>query len=268
MTAGAMLRALREGMGLTIRDVENATTRLADKYGNPEFCLQLSRISDIETKGVVPSIFRLYALAVVYRRDVRELMGWYGIDTDHYAADTALVEAPKSHRAEGLTNVDTARVPVKMDPGFNLARTTNIGRMVQQWGSVPMTFLHQLEDTDFTYFYVGTEDLTMYPLLMPGSFVQVDESQNKVTGGPWSSEYERPIYCLETRGGGYRCSWCELDGDKLILQPHPLSGQKTAIYKHPQDAEVVGRIVAVAMRLGDWKPVSNSARPKAIREQN
>ena len=266
MTAGAMLRALREGMGLTIRDVETATTRLAEKYGNPEFCLQLSRISDIETKGVVPSIYRIYALAVVYRRDVRELLGWYGIHVDNFIADTTLLDAPKSHRVEGLAAAESVRVPVKMDPGFNPAKTTNISRMIEKWGTVPITFLQQFEESDFTYFYIGTEDLTMYPLLLPGSFVQVDEEQNKVTGGPWASEYERPIYFVETRAG-FRCSWCEVDGERLILQPHPLSGQKTSIYKHPQEAEVVGRVVAVAMRLNEWKP-ANAPRAKAIREQN
>jgi transcriptional regulator with XRE-family HTH domain len=267
MTAGAMLRALREGLGLTLRDVETATARMAEKYGNGEFCLQLSRISDIETKGVVPSIYRIYALAVVYRRDVRELMTWYGINFENMSADTKLVEAPQSHRVEGLTVAGSVRMPVKMDPSFNLSRTTNISRMVEKWGSVPMTFLRDLEDSEFTYFYIGTEDLTMYPLLMPGSFVQVDESQNKIAGGPWTSEYERPIYFVETRSG-FRCSWCELSADKLILQPHPLSPQKTTIYKHPQEAEIVGRIVAIAMRLGEWKPAPPAARARVIREQN
>lgn len=264
MRAGAMLRALREELGLTLRDVETATARLAEKYRNSEFCLQLSRLSDIETKGVVPSIYRIYALSVVYRRDVRELMSWYGINFDNVGADASLIEAPQSHRVEGLTAAAAAHMPVKLDPSFHLARTTNLGRIIEKWGAVPMTFLRQLEEAEFTYFYIGTEDLTMYPLLMPGSFVQVDESQNKIVGGPWPSEYQRPIYFVETRNG-YRCSWCELDGDRLILQPHPLSPQKIAIYKNQQEAEVVGRIVAVAMRLDEWKPVP---RAKAIREQN
>jgi hypothetical protein len=267
MTAGAMLRALREGLGLTIRDVETATARLAQKYGNPEFCLQLSRISDIETKGVIPSIYRIYSLAIVYRRDIRELMTWYGIHLENISADTMLVDAPQSHRVEGLTAGAAVRMPVKIDPSFDLTRTTNLSRVIEKWGTVPMTFLSELEQSEFTYFYIGTEDLTMYPLLMPGSFVQVDETQHKVATGPWASEYERPIYFVETRAG-FRCCWCELDADKIILQPHPLSPQKTAIYKHPQEAEVVGRIVAIAMRLGDWKPVTAGARARAIREQN
>ena len=53
-------------------------------------------------------------------------------------------------------------------------------------------------------------------------FPQVDESRNKVEPGMWCLEYERPIYFIETREG-YTCSWCDLKGDQIILQPHPLS---------------------------------------------
>lgn len=266
MTAGANLRALRERLGYTIRDVEAATSRLAEKYKNPEFVIQLSRLSDIETKGIMPSIYRLYALAVVYRHDLRELLRWYGIHLESFAEDTDIAEPPRSHRALGLTSGDALRMPIKMDPGFDLAKTTNVGRMIEKWGIVPLTFLQQLADSDYTYGYVGSQDLTMYPLLMPGSFVQVDEGLNRVTTGPWQSEYERPIYFVETRNG-FRCSWCGIEGDKLILQPHPLSPHKLEFLRHPQEAEIVGQVVAVAMRLGQWRTVYPS-RPKSIREQN
>lgn len=257
---------MREQLGLTIRDVESATARLAGKYANPEFSVQLSRLSDIETKGVVPSVYRIYALAVIYRRDVREIMKWYGINVDSYAEDLEVVAPPNSQRLEGLGIAQEIRMPVKTDP-LQLSNTANISRIIAKWGAVPLTFLRQFELSEYTYFYIGTDDLTMYPLLMPGSFVQVDEKQNKILSGPWPSEYERPIYFVELRTG-FRCAWCELDGDRLILQPHPLSPQKTAIYKYPQEAEIVGRVVGIAMRLADWKPVPSAPRAKVTREHS
>ena len=65
LTAGQRLRALREQLGLTIRDVEAASVRIASKHSNEDFALSLSRLSDIETKGILPSLYRLYSLAVV-----------------------------------------------------------------------------------------------------------------------------------------------------------------------------------------------------------
>ena len=76
ITAGKSLRTLREKLGLTMRDVEHSSALIAERYHNEEFSIPPSRLSDIETKGILPSIYRLYTLSVIYRRDLRELMTW------------------------------------------------------------------------------------------------------------------------------------------------------------------------------------------------
>jgi transcriptional regulator with XRE-family HTH domain len=264
LPAGQRLRALREQLGLTIREVEAASLRLAQKYGNPEFALSLSRLSDIETKGVVPSIYRLYSFSVIYRKEIKELLGWYGIDLGQLTTDFELVAVPKTHKLELLPGSSPLRVPLAMDPAFDLRNTTNIGRMIQKWGTVPFAFLAQLADNDYTYGYIGAEDFTMYPLLLPGSFVQVDETDNEITNVGWRSEYERPIFFVETREG-YVCCWCtSLDSHQIVLQPHPLSPVAPRVLKHPQEAEVIGKVVAVAMRLDDLS-FSEPSGPKKAR---
>jgi hypothetical protein len=101
----------------------------------------------------------------------------------------------------------------------------------------------------------------MYPILPPGTFLQVDETKNKVLQGMWRSEYERPIYFVETREG-YTCCWCTMKGDNLVLQPHPLSPASVRILRHPQHAEVIGQVIGIALRLGEWKGVESLAEPK------
>lgn len=258
LTPGQRLRGLREEFGLTIRDVETASIRIASKHQNDDFVIPLSRLSDIETKGIVPSIYRLYSMAVIYRRDIRDFLSWYGVDINKIAADLSLCEPPRSHRSEAIDPSTLVSIPTRLDPAFDPRRTTNIGRMIEQWGTVPLAFLQDFSaDTAFTYGYVGTEDFTMYPILLPGSFVQIDESKNEVVNGVWRSEYERPIYFVETREG-YTCSWCAIKRDQLILQPHPLSPAPVRILQHPRDAEVVGQVVGMAMKLGDWRPCKSS----------
>jgi transcriptional regulator with XRE-family HTH domain len=95
LDSGLKLRSLRERLGLTLRDVESASVRIAERHGNDEFAVSPSRLSDIETKGLVPSIFRLYSLAVIYQMDIRELLVFYGVDT-------ALVDRERSDL--GLTS--------------------------------------------------------------------------------------------------------------------------------------------------------------------
>jgi transcriptional regulator with XRE-family HTH domain len=257
-TGGPNLRALREKLGLTMRDIETASERIARKRGNEEYLIPISRLSDFETKGVIPSIYRLYSLAVIYRRDLREILSWYGVDLHITAADLEICAPRRSHFSRALANAEAVELPVRMDPGFDPRKTLNFGRMVEQWGTVPLIYLEHFSKVDFTYGYVGSEDLTMYPILPPGSFIQIDESRNKVLEGGWRSEYERPIYFVETRDG-HTCCWCTLAREEIILQSHPLSPVPARILLYPQEAEVIGQIVGVAMRLGEWRSVPDSA---------
>ena len=266
LTPGQHLRALREQLGLTMRDVEAATAAIAARRGNDDFSIALSRLSDIETKGILPSVYRFYSLAVVYRKDFRELLSWFGIDLNEAAADVALISPAKTHLTNVMESATKVRIPVRLDPSFDTRKTSNLGRMVEQWGLVPLAYLSQFANHQYSYGYIGSEDFTMYPLLLPGSFVQIDESKTKVEQGSWRSEYERPIYFVETRSG-YTCCWCSSRSEHIVLQPHPLSPATVRVLKHPQDAEVLGQVVGIAMRLGDWQhalPEPDSTGPAAL----
>ncbi len=67
MLPGLRLRQARERLGLTYRDVERASYELAERRGRPDFILHISRLADIENRGVVPGLHKLYTLAAIYR---------------------------------------------------------------------------------------------------------------------------------------------------------------------------------------------------------
>jgi transcriptional regulator with XRE-family HTH domain len=274
LSAGKKLRDLREHIGLTLRDVELSSTSLAESRGIEEFVINPSRLSDIETKGVIPSIFRLYVLSVIYRADFTELLKLYGVDLSFTAADFSICSPGKTHRIEIAEGRGNVQIPTKLDPGFDVRRSTDLGRMIESWGVVPMQYLQELSKKKYTYAYIGMEDLTMYPLLLPGSFIQVDEDRSRVEEKKWRSELERPIYFVETREG-HVCCWCSVRRGEIVLQSHPLSPIPARILKHPQEAEVLGQVVGVAMRLGEWNdpderepqqsPEEDVSEPKELR---
>jgi hypothetical protein len=47
----------------------------------------------------------------------------------------------------------------------------------------------------------------------------------------------------------YTCSWCQLEDGHLILQSHPLSSACPRVLRYPSEAEVIGQVVGLAMRL-------------------
>lgn len=249
LSAGMDLRKIRDRLGLTMRDVETASIQIAEHRGNDEYLIPPSRLSDIETKGVVPSIFRLYSLAAIYRKPLRSLLQLYGLELETINSEWTAAQPSRSHIVAMDHDRMSAKIPVKLDPGFDLSETSDLGRMVQQWGTVPLSLVSHLASQEYIYAYIGQEDYTMSPILQPGSFVQVDESKRRVVEQRWQSEYERPIYFVETRDG-FTCCWCSLRSNALVLQPHPLSAVQVRVLRHPQEAEVIGQVVGVAMRIG------------------
>src|SRR5262249_42857346 len=128
--------------------------------------------------------------------------------------------------------------------------TTYLSRMIQRWGKLPLMLLDRLNLQEFRYAYIGSEDHMMDPLLQPGALVMIDDTKRKVATAGWHNEFERPIYFLEHREG-YVCSWCNLNDDatQLILHPHPSSPCSPEVFLYPDEIDVIGQVVGVAMRL-------------------
>src|SRR5258706_1871978 len=136
MHPGTRLRNARERLGLTYRDVERASYELACQRGRPDFIVHLSRLADIENKDVTPSLYKLYALAVIYHLDPREVCQWYEVPFEGHFADSTNFAAHNTHLAAGPQSV---RLPLRFDPGFNPDRTEFLTRMVERWGSLEGT---------------------------------------------------------------------------------------------------------------------------------
>ncbi len=80
----------------------------------------------------------------------------------------------------------------------------------------------------------------------------------------WPSEHERPVYFVELRDNRYACSWCELEGNHLLLVPSPNSPVPIRHLRYPQDAEIVGRVIGFAHRIVQFQP-GPAAMPPAGR---
>lgn len=247
---GQKLRRIRERLNLRVRDVELASQKIADKYHNDDFAVLINRVSEIENRNLVPSIYKLYSLCAIYRLDFHEVLEWYGISLGALPADASVVDVPQTHLVSFQANTGQGEVllPLALDPGLDLRRTTYLTRMIQRWGKLPLFFLEALDLKEQRYALVGTEDWFMYPMLPPGTFVSIDETQRKIVNSGWNNEFERPIYFFEHRQG-FACSWAYLNGENLILLPHPLSPCGPQVFKYPNDIDLIGQVSGIAMRL-------------------
>jgi transcriptional regulator with XRE-family HTH domain len=265
MRPGEQLKELRNRLGVTTREVEEYSRVIAEDKKNDEFYISNAWLTQLENKNSIPSIYKLYSLSVIYRARFADLLYVFGIDlnaTPRYQLATPLenthvvsFEEPEPDQA--------VTFPVRFDKNFSLETTSLISRMVEVWGEIPVAMLQKLDVRHCQYGFIGTQDYAMYPLLRPGSFVQIDANVSKLQASEWRTEFDRPIYFVELRDG-YACSWCEVRGSQITLIPHPLSGCMIRQFAYPSDAEVIGQVTGVAMRL--MPPESDSAElPKLPR---
>ena len=259
MQPGKTLKELRARLGITVREVEEQSQKIAESQGNPEFFVSNNWLTRLENTNSVPSIHKLFSLSAVYRVRVSDLLPMFGIDVDLLEKYQIATAPPHTHLVN-LEEVDSAKTvtfPVRFDPGFRVEETNLLSRMVQVWGEVPVSLIRQMDIRRGRYGYIGLQDFTMYPLLRPGSFVLIDENLRDVHANQWRTEYDRPIYFVELRAG-YACCWCETKGDELLLIPHPLSSHSHR--RLPlREAEIIGQVAAVAMRIVD--PDSDDPHP-------
>jgi len=257
MQPGKNLKELRARLGITVREVEEESQKIAQAQGNPEFFVSNNWLTRLENTDSVPSIHKLFSLSAVYRVKVSDLLPMFGINQElleKYQIETA----PQQTHLINLEETDAAKTvsfPVRFDPGFRVEETSLLSRMVQIWGEVPIALLRQLDIRRGRYGYIGLQDLTMYPLLRPGSFVLVDDNLRDIRTSQWRTEFDRPIYFIELRMG-YACCWCERRGDELLLIPHPLSSRSHRRFPL-HEAEIIGQVTAVAMRIVDPETVES-----------
>ncbi len=245
--AGEKLKRARERLKLTFRDVEHASQEIAARQNSDEFIIALSRLADIENKGTLPTIYRLFTLCVIYRLEFDEVLRWYGVPKDQLASEALQIGLDHTHIIHFSIPAEE-NIPPLADYEIDPKQTTFLRQVLRRWSKLPLAFLNGIDARHHRYGFIGLEDWSMYPILHPGSLVLLDERRRKIASEGWTNEFERPIYFLEHRNG-YECGWCTLAEDRLLVQPHPASPAKVRVYGYPGDVDVIGQVVGVAMLL-------------------
>jgi len=249
LRAGMQLKKMREQCGLTLREVEKHSKHLASQKQNPEFVVSRGWLNNVENGTYTPSFFKLYALAAIYDVHPSSMFFLFGCNLGDFGRDRAMFSASKTRLApEPKGPEDTIVVPVKSRENLCLDKTNLLSRLAEIWGEIPIRLIQHLDLKNSVYGFVGMSDNRMFPIVRPGSIVQIDQNQRKVLARGWKDEDDRPIYFVELRGG-FLCSWCELNDGYLSAVPHPKSKCEVLRFSYPREAEIVGRVVSVTMRF-------------------
>ena len=190
----------------------------------------------------------LDCFGAIYHIHWSSVFSLFGCNLSDFGTDQAMFAPPKTQLdAESSEASDTIVVPLRSREDLRLDRTNLLSRLGEIWGEIPVRLIQHLDLRNGIYGFVGMSDRTMYPIIRPGSIVQIDQNQRRVWP-KWENEHERPIYFIELRGE-YICSWCEMHEGYLSAVPHPNSKCEVRRFSYPRDADIVGRVISVTMRL-------------------
>src|SRR6266404_2743124 len=139
-SAGERLKALRESLGLTTRDVEEKSQGIAEERHNQEYHISHAWVTDIENGKFTPSIYKLQTLSAIYNRRFTELTSYYGVPVGELSRHRTSIGVPKMHLLDIGSDLETENVslPTQFKPEFRLEKTNLLARVVEKWDQIPV----------------------------------------------------------------------------------------------------------------------------------
>lgn len=255
VAAGHQLKLLRNRRSITVRDVEQASRRIAEAKGDKRFQISNGWLAQLENGSSEPSASKLFSLSVIYHVPFVDLLRLYDVDVDNkekyeWIADPHLTQL-LSHDTVADINLECSTATSLVSASSTQPATVLPAAPGNVHQSVHPS-VHQNGYQNIAYGHLGSADLTMYPLIRPGSLLQIDTAQNKLQSAAWHNEFDRPLYFVELRES-YACGWCELQGNQLLIIPHHSSPASVRRFVFPREAEIVGRVIGYYTRCIDLK---------------
>src|SRR5215471_8827863 len=94
---GKRLRAERERLSLSLRDVESLSHSIAEKLQNSDYKIAHTSLADIENGKWPPTLHRLYTLSVIYGHDYDRLAGMCGIPAGEAVKEHQRIHLPRTY---------------------------------------------------------------------------------------------------------------------------------------------------------------------------
>lgn len=79
-TPGQFLKQVRKRLGMTLRDVQEASTVIAAGEGRHGFFISAAHMNRIEMDVHTPSALKLFTICAIYALDIQDVMRRYGVD--------------------------------------------------------------------------------------------------------------------------------------------------------------------------------------------
>jgi hypothetical protein len=235
---GEEMRSRLQQFRIGVRTVDNTSRKDANGKHNPSFHISRYRLRELEQNSDDIRVAELAEFARLCKTTFSDMLGRYLsyhpelTGNSEMAAVTRLLPEP-------------GRPPGALAPACGATEPLQAVSRASEGNSSAFW----RKGSSYLHARIGLDDLTMWPMVPPGSVVRINTRQRSIAPrGSWQSDYERPIYFLEVRNG-FAYGWCDLHDQQLILTPHSLSPAPSRSWIMGREVEVRGRIVGYLVDL-------------------
>ncbi|HEX6719671.1 MAG TPA: response regulator [Pyrinomonadaceae bacterium] len=231
---------------LGYKDIVSESERLANLHNNPDMRIGKSTLGNIISGSIrQPGTAKLDSLRIILNLSRAEVDAAIGLQPERRFVEELEMTRARTHEVslDAVTRQRKIRIPILRED-VDLKETQFVEGAFKRWANVEVEYLASFYPPYLAYVVVGEDDTNASPIAPPGSRLMVNKLLNKVTPAEGVSFHERELFYVLTPNG-LTCVYLEIAaGDKIVLIPHPVSGNVREEFDR-DEVEIIGQVVGV-----------------------
>jgi hypothetical protein len=243
---GQLILSAMKLFGMSYKDIVRESERLAQINNNADMRIGKSTLGNIISGSIrQPGTAKLDSLRIILNLSRSEVDAAMGLQPQRGLREQ--LKTPRNGTREispeAVTRQRKIRIPILRDEA-ELQKSQFLEGALREWATVDVEYLSSFYPPYLGYVVIGDQDTNAAPVAPPGSRVVINKLLNKVPPAENLGFHERELFYVLTPRGA-TCVYLEYaPGDKIVLVPHPLSGNLREEF--PRDAvTIVGQVIGV-----------------------
>ena len=135
---GKRLRAEREHLRLSLRQVQELSRGIAEQRKNHEYYIAHSSLADIESGKLATNIYKLYSLSVIYGRQYEKLAALFDVPVGEAEKDHKALVFPQTYLVGTASELGEPATlfPPELQEKLRSERTNLVSKIVDNWKDV------------------------------------------------------------------------------------------------------------------------------------
>jgi len=241
-TIGQYFHRARILAGLSFQNASNRTRSIARQLRDTRYFCAPSALSNLEAGDAFPRhIHKLLAVTATYGLPLGGFLAAIGLPLSNTGAEAM------------------PRKWFKASPGASTPSqsSSDLLRFFEaRFGPIPFFLRHGLRQitslpgpSALDFFWAGETRDWNHPYLKNAVLFAVNRRSKNPAPSPSSPIWAQPLYLLALRNGEHLCAACSLQDGTLVIRPCTTASRTIIRLRLHEEAEIIGRVVAVARFL-------------------